>query len=544
MAEQLQSKTFKKRIGIFWKILFAILFSAILPFIFGIFLTILSYRDFIQDILVNPSLYTKERILLVEKNIEIQSVLLLFLSIIFSLFWATVVSRGFSKTIDRISRGFKKVMAGNLYIKLPVKSSDELGEATYLFNQLVYSLRNTRLSLAAREKELKDKTLELTEKIKQLELAKKEEEQARLAILNILEDTEEARIAAEEARTKTKLIIANLTDGLILFDANLNISLINPIAASLLKLNPEKLLGKNISEFYSISGLDKLAQVLVADNKIKKLFREEVEINQNLILEVSTVFLSQQKEIIGTMVILHDVTREKIVERMKSEFVSLAAHQLRTPLSAIKWTLGTLLAGDFGELAADQKNYVKMAYQSNQRLIDLINDLLNVTRIEEGRFVYNTTPMDIEQMVESMIQSYKREVIGEKRLTLTFVKPKQKLPKVEVDAEKINLAIQNFIDNAIKYTPSGGKITVSLELIDKEIKFSVKDTGIGIPKDQQERIFTKFFRAPEAVKMATEGSGLGLYITKNIVEAHGGKIGFESEKGKGSTFWFTLPIKK
>jgi signal transduction histidine kinase len=226
---------------------------------------------------------------------------------------------------------------------------------------------------------------------------------------------------------------------------------------------------------------------------------------------------------------------------MKTEFVSISAHQLRTPLSAIKWTLKMFLDGDLGELTKEQREFLEKTYQSNERMISLINDLLNVTRIEEGRYLYRVVLTDIVKICQSITDSYKEE-IKKRNLKMVFHKPK-KLPMVKVDVEKISLAIQNLIENSIRYTPAGGEIEIFLKEKKNEIEFSIKDTGIGIPKDQQHRVFTKFFRAPNATKMATEGSGLGLFITKNVVEAHGGKIWFESEEGKGTTFYFTLPIK-
>jgi two-component system sensor histidine kinase VicK len=165
---------------------------------------------------------------------------------------------------------------------------------------------------------------------------------------------------------------------------------------------------------------------------------------------------------------------------------------------------------------------------------------LNVARIEEGRYLYRPVLADIVPICQSVIDSYKEE-IGKKNLKFEFEKPKE-LPKVRVDIEKISLAIQNLLENAILYNLPGGKIEISLKLKENKIEFSIKDTGIGIPKELQRRVFTKFFRAPNAMRIETEGSGLGLFITKNIIEAHGGEIWFESEEGKGTTFYFTLPV--
>jgi len=234
-----------------------------------------------------------------------------------------------------------------------------------------------------------------------------------------------------------------------------------------------------------------------------------------------------------------------MVERIKTEFVSLAAHQLRTPLSAIKWTLDMLLNGDLGEITVEQKDFIGKTYQSNERMINLINDLLDVTRIEEGKYLYRPTLTDLGTIVQFVMNSCKEEV-QRKKLNLEFKKPIPKLPKIILDVEKIRLVVQNLLENAIKYTPSGGKITVSLKHLKdkKEAELQVQDTGVGIPKDQQERVFTKFFRAANVMRLDTGGSGLGLFISKNIVEAHGGRIRFESEEGKGTTFYLSLPIKE
>jgi len=260
-----------------------------------------------------------------------------------------------------------------------------------------------------------------------------------------------------------------------------------------------------------------------------------------LILEVSTIAITSAEEKVGTLVILRNVTREKIIERLKTEFVSIAAHQLRTPLSAIKWTLRMILDGDLGKVPQEQRKFLEGTYGSNERMIKLINDLLNVTRIEEGRFLYDIQSQDIIEIVRKVIDPLK-EIAKRKKVKFSFKAPKREMPRVRVDSEKISLAIQNLVDNAIHYTKSGGEIKVSLRYSKKEkqILFSVKDTGIGIPKEQQKRVFTRFFRAANAVRAETEGTGLGLFIAKNIVKAHEGKIWFESVEGKGTTFYFSL----
>tara|TARA_Y100000310_G_scaffold85265_1_gene82095 strand:+ start:10188 stop:12320 length:2133 start_codon:yes stop_codon:yes gene_type:complete len=340
---------------------------------------------------------------------------------------------------------------------------------------------------------------------------------------------------------KNLAIINNLTDGLLLFNKENNVNSVNPKTEQIFNVKAKDLMGKPILELNKFPALKSLVS-LIKERK-KEIFRKELQLKESLILEVSTVPIIKEKERAGTLVILHDITREKRVEKMKTEFVSIAAHQLRTPLSITKWAIKMLLAEDLGEIPKKQKDVLSRADQSNDRMIDLINDLLNITKIEEGRYIYKPILSDLKEVTQFVVDSLK-ESIKTYKVEVDFQKPIKKLPKIKIDVVKVKLAIQNILDNAIRYSPEGGKVTVSLKYDKKEIEFSVKDNGIGIPKKYQPRIFTKFFRGINAVRKETEGSGLGLYIAKNIIEAHGGRIWFESQENNGATFHFALPIKR
>lgn len=363
---------------------------------------------------------------------------------------------------------------------------------------------------------------------------------AQSALLNILEDTEKERGKAEEEKNEALAIIANFTDGLLVFDKKNKLLLINPQAEDFFEVKAEEMVGKPISELAKISIFKPLTNLL--DKEIKEIFRKELSLRKNLILKVTITSLMAEEEKMGILVILRDITREKLIERTKTEFVSLSAHQLRTPLSAIKWSLRMLLDGDLGEMTEEQREFLKKTYRSNERMIRLINDLLNVTRIEEGRYIYRPLFVDVEEIVQSVIDSFRKE-IEIKNIKFKFKKPEKKLPGILMDKEKMELVIENLLDNAIRYTFPGGEVTISINRGKKEIEFKIQDTGVGIPRDQQARVFTRFFRGANVIRMATEGFGLGLFTAKNIIEAHGGKIWFSSEEGKGSTFCFTLPLK-
>lgn len=231
----------------------------------------------------------------------------------------------------------------------------------------------------------------------------------------------------------------------------------------------------------------------------------------------------------------------KALDKTKDEFLSMASHQLRTPLTTIKGYLSMLTEGDAGPLNKSQKEYLDYATGGAQRMVGLISDLLNVTRLSAGRFIIEKKPVDIVQIVEDEIRQLQNHA-DNKNLQLEFVPPKTKLPKVELDEGKTRQVIMNFIDNAIYYTPKG-KVWVVLEADKDKYRLLVKDTGIGVPPEAKEKLFSKFFRADNAQSIRPDGTGLGLYLAKRVVEDQGGKILFESQVGKGSTFGFEMPIK-
>ena len=384
------------------------------------------------------------------------------------------------------------------------------------------------------EEKIRGRTQELEERTKELK-------KSQTALMNILEDAEEAKKRAEEEKNKTESIIFNLVDGLLVFDKLNRLSLINPQAEEFLGVKFDEIRQKPMFELGQFPNFKQLVSVFTREDR--DFFRKEIEIKENLILEVSAVQLTREKEKIGTLTILHDITREKIIERMKTEFVSVSAHQLRTPLSAIKWTLRMLLDEDLGPITREQRNFIEKTYQSNERMISLINDLLNVSRMEEGRYLFKPILTDMASVIQFVVNSY-RDEFAKKGVKFEVITPERKLPQLLIDAEKMKLAVQNLVDNSLHYTEKGGKVTIALDGSKGGIQFSIKDTGVGIPKDQWDRIFTKFFRGANVVRLSTEGTGLGLFITKNIIEAHKGKIWFESGNGEGTTFYFTIPVKK
>ncbi len=232
--------------------------------------------------------------------------------------------------------------------------------------------------------------------------------------------------------------------------------------------------------------------------------------------------------------------------RLKSEFISVVSHQLRSPLSNLKWSLEVLVSERFGKLEGKQKEYLHILQDNTKRMGELVSDLLMVSRIEQGRLPLNKSAFFLEEIVKKMIADYKP--FSEASKVELKMEASKSVPQVEADPSKIKVVVENLIDNAIKYSQNGGrggKVKVRIAPQNsKLVLFSIQDDGIGIPKKDQKYIFKKFFRSGNVLKHQTQGSGLGLNIVKSIIEKSGGRMWFRSQENKGTTFYFTLPAKK
>lgn len=236
-----------------------------------------------------------------------------------------------------------------------------------------------------------------------------------------------------------------------------------------------------------------------------------------------------------------DITHEKEVDRMKTEFISLASHQLRTPLSAMKWFGEMLVKGDAGALNPEQKAYAENILASNKRMIELVNDLLNISRIESGRIIIDPELVRLQDVIDEVINETKIKTNARKQHVVLNIQ--SDLPEVSLDKKLIREVYANLITNASKYTPDEGEIRISVSIKGDDLVSIVGDTGYGIEEKDKEKIFSKFFRGQKTSKLDTDGNGLGLYLVKAIVDSSGGKIWFESHEGTGTTFTFTVPIK-
>jgi len=227
--------------------------------------------------------------------------------------------------------------------------------------------------------------------------------------------------------------------------------------------------------------------------------------------------------------------------RMKSEFISVVSHQLRAPLSNLSWTLDLLMSGRMGKIEDKQVEYFKILKENNGRMKDLVSSLLIVSRLQSATLASNNEFFSLEEMMKESIKSFLPYAKASNAEINLDVQPG--LPPVFADKEQIRMVFENLLDNSIRYIKGKGSIFIALKKDGKNMRLSISDTGVGIPRQDQKYIFQKFFRSENAMKHQTQGTGLGLYIAKSIIEKSEGKMGFESQEGSGTTFWFILPIK-
>jgi len=376
-------------------------------------------------------------------------------------------------------------------------------------------------------------------------------------LLGILVFWNNLKVAKSNQEIKTTVkrlndIVTDLNDGIISYDVDFKILIMNNAAEKLFNLKKEEVIGQCFGpERVREAKFKLLTQALfpsIAPLVIKRSegdkYPQVVDVSFNepdSDFRITTIrmFLADGRTS-GFVKIIHDRTRELQLYRSKSEFITIAAHQLRTPLTGINWTLETLSKEKL--LNEENKEIVKSSMVASIKALKIVNDLLDVAKIEEGRFGYNFENIDIIKFLSDILENA-NALAKQYGLRLYFDHGEKSSIVLKADPNRLGLAISNILDNAIKYNVQGGSITVKLErFIDKPyIQISVIDTGMGMPPEAIPKMFTRFFRAENAMRFRPEGSGFGLYITKNIINSHGGAIWLESTLGRGTAVYITLP---
>ena len=374
-------------------------------------------------------------------------------------------------------------------------------------------------------------------------------------VLNILADelalfieNERIKNDLDEAKSSLESMLYNMCEGVIVINTKKRITLLNQAAKSILGVKEIKL-GKSVSEGFGDQALSGLFRDLstAAICTIRELNLVSGKELKTLKFYIAPVTYALDKPS-GWIILFTDITREKEVDRMKSEFISTTSHELRTPLAAIKESVMLMLDGTAGEVSRAQKRFLSIAKRNIDRLANLINDLLDIAKIETGKLKLKRVQCNIKELVDATVESLK-VLVDENGLTV-IQKMDACLPEISCDPDQIMQVLINLVSNSIKFTPRGGKITIACERksADKKqeasdyIVISVSDTGIGIDTKDFFKLFLRFEQLDGSLTRKAGGTGLGLAICKELIAMHGGGIWVESEIGKGSIFRFTLPI--
>ncbi len=337
-----------------------------------------------------------------------------------------------------------------------------------------------------------------------------------------------------EGHERVEAVLDATTDGLMVLSTSSLVTFVNPAAEEILGRSADALIGAR---------LDVPELEWIDDPELTDSGGREIEMSSEDALRVVMVTVSpiidSDGDVTGRVIGLRDITAESEAARMKNEFVSTVSHELRTPLTSIKGYVDLILDGDAGEISDIQREFLSIVKENSDRLVDLINDMLDLSRIESGRIHLKVEPLEVEDVTAGALDTFRAVLAQSDRSIEVDIEPD--LPLIVADRDRVRQVLINLVSNALKYSPEGGPVLARVARDNEQVRFSVTDHGLGISEPDQKLLFTKFYRVDSAMTREIGGTGLGLSICKSIIELLGGEIGVDSAFGEGSTFWFTLP---
>jgi PAS domain S-box-containing protein len=456
------------------------------------------------------------------------------------------VSKSFTQPMTLLTNGAKILGAGNLDYRINIKTGDELETLANSFNDMAGKLANLVNDLKKEKEILQIQKIRLDQSAKLLLRRDMDLQEAN-------EEMEKEKELAEAEKNKFKIVLEGISDGLIATNLDRKIVTINRAAEKILGYKPYEVIDKYIYEVLSLwdeNGKevrvddycplkkDDFEGIVFSKSNLKLSGKNNKESYVNLI---SGKIKEGQAIKLGMILTFHDVTEEQELEKMKLDFVSIAAHELRAPLTTVLGYLSFLSKPEtLAKLNDYEKEFLARATLSSTNLNKLIENLLAVSKIEQGRMIIEPNEIDLSIIINKTVNSF-QDIAKNKGLILQYLQPQKSLPLVIADPDRIEEVLANLINNALNYTEQG-KITISVHQEGPFLVTAVSDSGKGIPQEAMTHLFTKFFRVKGKLEAGSKGTGLGLYISKNIITAHKGKIWVESQLGIGSTFYFSLPI--
>lgn len=360
--------------------------------------------------------------------------------------------------------------------------------------------------------------------------------------------------------SRTISILESIAEGVIVTDQNNRITLYNESAHQIFKLRSDQVLNRDLHNFSELFGnpiktwVEKILTWSANSTTWERgvTYSEQIALRDGRILAVNLAPVLSEGQYFGTVSIFHDITHQIEVDRLKSEFVATVSHELRTPMTAIKGYVEVLLMGAAGELNPQQRRFLDIVKGNTERLTILVNDLLDLSRIEAGKVILSLQPLDLAAILEESLDEFRRRAMEEGKSINFILKRPEGLPKVRGDSERVRQILSNLLSNAYHYTParpiesskSANRVTLSARLVGQEVQVDIADTGVGVPPTEQDRVFERFYRGENPLVLSTAGTGLGLSIVQQLVHMHQGRIWLKSSgiPGEGSVFSFTLPV--
>lgn len=485
------------------------------------------------------------------RTLQFDLIIFILIILIFIILMAIITADRISKPIAVLHKGTDIISNGNLDYRVDIKTGDEIQELADAFNEMTAKLKKYNSGL---ESTIKARTSQLNNKVKELQ-------DAQTAMVNITEDAERDKELSEQEKNKIQAILSSIGDAVFVVDKNLKIIVFNSVIEKLSGYSAKEAIGEHYEEI--------LKFVYEKDSKINNSFVRNV-INTGKIKEMSNHMLLVNRagkaipitdsasalkdkagNIIGCVVVFRDITRERQTQELKDEFLNIAAHDLRTPITAVKGYTDMINSGDFGEVNERLRDPLKEIGQASERMMSMVSDFLTISRIERGKINVSVKAVDLTPTLQSLAKQMEL-LMTKKNLSFDYSGIPEKF-LVWTDQEKIQQVIVNLLDNALKYTDKG-LITLKAKIGSQTAVISVSDTGKGISPEHLNNLFEKYYQVGDVKlshgghKRVVEGKGtglgLGLYISRLIVERCGGKIWVESELGKGSKFSFSLPVSK
>lgn len=426
---------------------------------------------------------------------------LLYLAGAASSVFASLILLLILKPLDQFIKGASILSQGNLNYQLNLKTGDELQIVSDAFNLMAGKLA---ISFQKLEKE-KDE------------------------------------VATE--RNRIDSVLSAIVDGIIALDFNKNIIFVNKSAEEITGYRQDELLNKSVEQFIRLY-FDK--EEILPKTYCNVTFNQAVTLvgrsgKQTKVSLTTSGIENGVQTNLGCLLILHDLSREEELERMKLDFVSMASHELKTPLTSIIGYLSVFIQENRGKIEAGEFDLLEKSLVSAQQLLTLIQNILSVNKIERDQLAVTPQTIDYLSIITKTVDDLSN-LAKQKNISLNLNLPQEPLPQVLADPIRINEVISNLVANAINYTSSGGRVEISFKTTPNEVTTVVSDNGIGIPKEAISHLFNKFFRVSSTIQSGQRGTGLGLYIAKSIIVRLGGKIWVESSEGAGSKFYFTLPV--